>query len=81
MIWFEGPQAALSDAARFLAYALNYASHEDMRTLRRYVADEEFLALLDRVPPGIVNARSWAYWNLRLGRYPAPPLPERHFDL
>jgi hypothetical protein len=24
-----------------------------------------------------VDARSWAYWNLRCGRQPAPPLPAR----
>ena len=34
---------------------------------------------LDRAPPGIFDPRSWAYWNLKLGRYPAPALPRRAF--
>jgi hypothetical protein len=34
---------------------------------------------LDRAPPGIIDPRSWAYWNSKMGRYPAPPLPKRRF--
>src|SRR5260370_42366679 len=36
-----------------------------------------FREALDNAPAGIVDPRSWAYWNLRLGRYPAAPLPRR----
>jgi len=31
------------------------------------------------VTPGIIDPRSWAYWNNKMGRYPAPPLPQRTF--
>jgi hypothetical protein len=34
---------------------------------------------LDKAPPGIIDPRSWAYWNSKMGRYPAPPLPVRKF--
>jgi len=54
--------------------------HEDMRVLRRYVSDDDFREALDRAPPGIIDARSWAYWNNKFGRFPAPPLPTRHFE-
>ena len=47
-----------------------------MRVRRRYVADD-LREALDRAPPGIVDPRSWAYWNNVLGRYPAPPMPKR----
>jgi hypothetical protein len=30
-------------------------------------------------PPGIIDPRSWAYWNLKLGRDPTPPMPARRF--
>jgi hypothetical protein len=34
--------------------------------------------VLEHPPPGVFDARSWAYWNLVLaGRPPAPPLPTR----
>lgn len=79
IIWFEPPEQALANPIRFMAYAMRYARHEDMREIRRYVSDDEFREALDRAPPGIIDPRSWAYWNLKMGRYPAPPLPKRSF--
>ena len=49
------------------------------RALRRYVSDDDFREALDKAPPGIIDARSWSYWNNKMGRYPAPPLPRRKF--
>jgi hypothetical protein len=77
IIWFESPKQALSDPIRFMAYAMAYARHEDMRVLRRYVSDDEMREVLDGAPPGIIDPRSWAYWNSKMGRYPPPPLPVR----
>ena len=77
LVWFEDPADALSDPFRFVAYALARATHEDMTILRAYLADDDLREALDHAPPGIIDARSWAYWNSRLGRYPAPPLPKR----
>lgn len=79
VIWFEPPEQALSDPIRFMAYAMTYARHEDMQVIRRHVCDDEFRAALDQAPPGIIDARSWAYWNSKLGRYPPPPRPVRRF--
>jgi hypothetical protein len=77
VIWFEQPEKALADPIRFMAYAMTYALHQDMRVIRRYVSDDDFREALDHAPPGIVDPRSWAYWNLKMGRYPPPPLPKR----
>ncbi|MGC2395418.1 MAG: hypothetical protein WA579_05410 [Rhodomicrobium sp.] len=77
IIWFESPVAALRDPVRFMAYAMARACHKDMQVIRRHVSWEDFLEALDRAPPGIIDARSWAYWNLRAGRYPPPPMPKR----
>jgi hypothetical protein len=79
VVWFEPPAEALSDPIRFMAYAMSYAVHGDMRIIRRYVSDTDFREALDRAPPGIIDPRSWAYWNSKFGRYPAPPLPVRRF--
>src|SRR6202171_746424 len=79
VIWFEPPAKALSDPVRLMAYAMAHATHEEMRILRRYVSDEDFKEALDRAPPGIIDPRSWAYWNSKMGRYPPPPLPLRRF--
>jgi hypothetical protein len=77
IIWFEPPAAALSDPVRFMAYAMARGTFEDMQVLRRYVSPKDFLEALDRAPPGIIDARSWAYWNLMADRYPPPPMPKR----
>ena len=80
IVWFEEPEKAVSDEIRFLAYAMSHALPEDMRVIRRYVSDDEIRTALDRAPAGIIDARSWAYWNNLMGRYPAPPPPVRRFE-
>ena len=72
LIWFESAVEALRDPVRFMAYAFARATHQEMKTLRAYLSDDDLRDALDFAPPGIIDARSWAYWNLRLGRYPAP---------
>lgn len=79
VIWFEAPEKALSDPVRFMAYAMTYATPEDMRTIRKHVSDDDFREALDHAPPGITGPRSWAFWNSKMGRYPAPPPPVRRF--
>jgi hypothetical protein len=79
IIWFESPQEALAQPIRFLAYAMTYARHEDMSEIRKHVSDADLREALEFAPPGIIDPRSWAYWNSKLGRHPAPPMPERTF--
>lgn len=80
VVWFEEPAQALTDTARFVAYAMTYGVHEDMEAIRRWLSDDELREALDNAPAGVFDPRSWAYWNLKLGRYPAPPMPERFAD-
>jgi hypothetical protein len=79
IVWFEEPAEALTDPVRFMAYAAARATHDDMKLLRRYVSDDDFREALDKAPPGIIDPRSWAYWNSKLGRFPPPPMPRRRF--
>ena len=81
IIWFEPPEKALSDPVRFMAYAMTYALPEDMRFIRKHVSDNDFRDALDHAPPGIIDPRSWAYWNSKMGRYPPPPHPVRCFPV
>ncbi len=73
LVWFEGPEHALADVPRFIAYALARATHQDMTLLRQFVTDDDLRDALDHAPPGIIDPRSWAYWQSKLGRYPTPP--------
>jgi len=77
VIWFEPPETALADPVRFIAYAMKDALPDDMTTLRKVVSDDDLREALDNAPAGIIDARSWSYWNTVLGRYPAPPMPVR----
>lgn len=81
IVWFEEPEKALADPVRFMAYAMTYAHHNDMRVIRQYVSDDEIRQALDTAPPGIIDPRSWAYWNLKMGRFPPPPLRLRTFEV
>lgn len=79
LVWFEEPEEALSDTFRFAAYALARATHEDMKLLQRFLTEDDLREALDHAPAGIIDPRSWAYWNAKMGRYPAPPMPTRRF--
>ncbi len=80
MIWFESPDKALADPIRFMAYVMAHATPEDLTVVRRYLSEDDFREALDKAPPGIIDPRSWAYWNSKFGRYPPPPMPQRTFE-
>jgi hypothetical protein len=77
VIWFEPPEQALAEPMRFLAYVMTYGTAQDIAVVRRYVELGDFREALDHAPPGIMDERSWAYWNVVTGRYPVPPMPRR----
>jgi hypothetical protein len=77
VIWFEPPEQALTDPVRFLAYVMTYGTIEDIAVVERYLGLDDFREALERAPPGIMDERSWAYWNVMTGRYPVPPMPRR----
>lgn len=80
IIWFEPAETALANPVRFLAYLMAYGTIEEIAVARRYVSRDDFREALEKAPPGIMDKRSWAYWNTKLGRYPVPPMPGRSFD-
>jgi hypothetical protein len=77
VVWFRPPAEALADPPHFLAHVMTYGTVEDLRALEGVVGLRELREALEQAPPGIFDPRSWAYWNLKCGRAPAPPLPVR----
>ena len=77
VVWFEPPDTALANPIRFLAYLMTYGTLEDIAVVRRYLDLDDFREALEQAPPGIFDERSWAYWNVMIGRYPTPPMPRR----
>lgn len=77
VVWFKPPTEALADPEHFLAHVMTFGTPRDLRALEGIVGVEAFREALEQAPPGIFDARSWAYWNLKCGRTPAPPMPVR----
>ena len=81
VIWFEPPEEALANPVRFMAYLMAYGTLEDIKVVRRYLDLNDFREALEHAPPGIIDRRSWAYWNTVTGRYPVPYASPCHPDL
>ena len=79
VVWFQPPDQTLANPKLFLAHLMTYGTLDEVRTVRRQWGDDVFTAVLDDPPPGILDARSWAYWNLIYDRDPRTPLPVRRF--
>jgi hypothetical protein len=77
VMWFEPPERALADPIRFLAYLMTYGTLKEIAVAQRYLVLDDFREALEHAPPGIIDERSWAYWNAKVGRYPIPPMPRR----
>jgi hypothetical protein len=77
VMWFEPPEKAIADPIRFMAYLMTYGTAEDLAVVSRYVDDAGFLEAVENAPPGIMDARSWAYWNVVCGKDQVPPMPVR----
>lgn len=80
VVWFEEPRQAISITPRFLAYVMTYGTINDVAVIGNYLSENELRQALDSAPAGIFDERSWAYWNVKLGRYPVPPMPERQLE-
>jgi len=78
IIWFEEPEEALSDKVRFLCYLMQYGDMEDVLRARKYFSDNDFKTALQNAYPGIMDGRSWAYWNLIYFDNPRSPMPKRN---
>ena len=77
VVWFKEPEEALAEPVHFLAHLMTYGTVEDLKAVQGVAGLEEFREVLERAPAGVFDARSWAYWHLKCGRVPAPPLPAR----
>lgn len=77
VVWFKPPEATLADVPFFVAHLLTYSTPADVKIAGRYLTADQLREALDAAPPGVFDARSWNYWNIMLGRNPAPPRPVR----
>jgi len=64
--WFEPPEELIANTNRFLVYFMQYCLDSDMGTMRKYFSHEQFRHAFLTKPPGIMDEKSTAYWQLIL---------------
>ena len=77
VVWFDSPEQTLSNPPLFLAHLMVYGTLEEVLAVKQHFTDRDFQNVLDNPPAGIFDPRSWAYWNLVLGRELPTSLPEQ----
>lgn len=78
VVWFRSPTETLQHPTLFLCHLMQHGSLADVVTAMKAFTPGEFRQALDQAPAGLFTPRGWAFWNLRCGRWPAPPIPGRH---
>ena len=79
VVWFKPPDETLNDKVYFLCYLMQYGLTEDIVTVQKQFSKKEFRHAINHAYPGILDQRSWAYWNLVLNGTPDKPMPKRSF--
>lgn len=64
--WFEPPETLIRDVDRFLVYFMQYCLDTDIPVMRQHFSDSQFQHALVSRPPGVLDDRSVAYWELVL---------------
>ena len=77
VVWFKPAEATLNDSVYFLCYLMQYGLTEDVIKVRKFYSDSEFKSALTHAYPGILDKRSWSYWNLKIFHDPNRPMPRR----
>jgi hypothetical protein len=77
VVWFKTPEETLSNPVHFLTYLMTYGTHKDLKIVNKYLTIKDFSEALENAPPGIMDPRSWAYWNVVCDKIPIPPMPKR----
>jgi hypothetical protein len=76
-VWWEAPERAVERQDLLLCQLMQLGAWDDVRWARGTFGDEAFRAALRHAPPGVLDKKSWTYWNRFYGVVPVPPLPER----
>ncbi len=75
--WWMTPEAALARREMFLCQMMQLGTWEDVIGVRKLLGEQALKEALRAAPPGILDPRSWNYWNLLFGNVPVPPMPVR----
>lgn len=76
-VWWEPAERVLERRGLFLCQLMQLGTPRDVELARQAFGDQAFKAALREAPPGVLDARSWNFWNHFFGTVPVPPLPSR----
>ncbi len=71
------PEVASSRPEVLLCQVMQLGTWEDFRLARELFGEAAIKDALLHAPPGILDKRSWNFWNLFYGSVPIPPMPVR----
>lgn len=75
-VWWKTPSDALSHRDHFLCQLMQLGTLDDVLFVRARLGDPAFREALNHAPSGVLDAKSWNFWNLvYFGA--VPPMPER----
>lgn len=63
---------AIADPIMFAAHVLTANRGEDWASLMDQITLDDIREVLDNAPPNVFDNFSWAYWNVKVGRYETP---------
>ncbi len=78
-VWYKPAEAAIEDPIDFAAHVLTYGIHEDVKSLRQQLSDDDLRNVLKNAPAGVFDKRSWHYWHLILHADLPEQMPQRSF--
>ncbi len=77
--WTPAARTVDENLLRLIAAVMEMGTWEDAAEMTRLVGADAMSAVLDDPPPGVISAKSLAFWHVRLGRASDPPTPSVRF--
>ena len=82
-IWWQTPGASVRDPLRVIAQVMDMGTLEDIQEAAAVLGKRRMAEVLDHARSGWFHPKSWAFWNIALGRTSSakiPPIPARRRD-
>ena len=79
-IWWQSPEASIKDPLRVIAQVMDMGTLEDIQEVTAVHGKGRMAEVLNLAQPGWFHPKSWAFWNIALGRTSSgkiPPIPAR----
>ena len=83
-LWWQTPEASIKDPLRVIAQVMDIGTLEDIQEAAALHGKHRMTEVLNLARPGWFQPKSWAFWNIALGRASSgriPPIPARKRDV